>query len=49
MSTFKDLVEFLEHRGYTGKDAIAEAKEIQAKERELELERIKLEQMKISG
>ena len=47
MSDFESLVKLFESRGFTGKEAIAEAKE--ARDVNLELERIKLEQIKQSG
>ena len=56
MSSFEKLVEIFERRGFTGKEAIekAEAKEARkeakdARDFNVELERIKLEQMKLSG
>ncbi len=47
MSDFESLVKLFESRGFTGKEAIAEATANEA--RNLELERIKLEQIKQSG
>jgi hypothetical protein len=49
MSSFEKLVEIFERRGFTGKEAIEEAKAETKAERDLELERIKLEQIKQSG
>ena len=49
MSDFESLVKFFESRGFTGKEAIAEATVLAKEARNLELERIKLEQIKQSG
>jgi hypothetical protein len=47
MSAFENLVKTFESHGYTGREAIQEA--LALEKNKLELERIKLEQMKISG
>ena len=49
MSDFENLVKLLESRGFTGKEAIEKAEAIDARTRNLELERIKLEQIKQSA
>eukprot|EP01038_Epipyxis_sp_PR26KG_P019890 gene19890-28159_t len=51
MSDFESLVKLFESRGFTGKEAIekAEAKEARDVKSTVELERIKLEQIKQSG
>jgi hypothetical protein len=51
MSDIESIVKLFENHGLSGKEAIAEALKREEREREvnLELERIKLEQIKQSG
>ena len=49
MFDFESLVKLFESRGFIGKEAVAEAKAEAEANRALELERIKLDQIKQSG